>query len=71
MEMQFWSPEAFCKASCLERVVGVLERLKKSQRIFYKRRESVSVTDGGRVVCTTPYTLGHEVVSVPRNDHVI
>ena len=29
---------------------------------FFKRRESVSVTDGGRVVCTHPYTLGHGVV---------
>ena len=58
-EMQFWSLEAFCDASCLERAVGVLERLKKRTRIFFnKRRESVSsVTDGGRVVCTTPYTL--------------
>ena len=59
MKMQFWSLEAFCDASCLERAVGVLERLKKRTRIFFnKRRESVSsVTDGGRVVCTTPYTL--------------
>jgi hypothetical protein len=31
----------------------------ENEKIFFnKRRESVSsVTDGGRVVCTTPYTL--------------
>ena len=41
----------------------MLERLKKrTRKKIYKRRESVSVTDGGRVVCTHPYTLGHGVV---------
>ena len=30
----------------------------ENENFFNKRRESVSsVTDGGRVVCTTPYTL--------------
>ena len=38
-KMQFWSLEAFCNTSCLERALGVLERLKKRRRNFFLTRE--------------------------------
>jgi len=38
MKVQFWSPEAFSNASCLERADSVLERLKKRTSIYLQEK---------------------------------